>query len=485
MASKDKAGLPYALNICAFTPDVPFCADPHDHITVLCGYLKRIAPQQVQETLETSEEIENLSHFVTDFLGKLQTKYHIEPLPKITEPRSYFESWLNETKNYNDNRKNQLRKTFNQYMNNGQNLTYRDYNCKSFIKREFYEEPKFPRLINSRTDIFKVSIAPYIHNIEKQMYKLKWFVKHNTPQEIASKFQHINKYNYFLETDYSSFESCFSNKYCDAVELQLFYYFFQNNLDIYYQILQCYYHGDKNRITKLKNEEYIAYASECRFSGEMWTSLGNGFSNLMNMLYLCEKYDIKAKGLVEGDDAIFCLNKNIIKPQDYEKLGFRIKMKYEKNIINTTFCGITYDSENNRLLAPPEQIARMGWTCHAQYLNSRQKILLGLLKAKAMSVYSTTPCTPILGPLAFKIIQLTLSIQALENTVYHKWIIKFEKTFRYQEIRMSTRILYSEKYGISLAQQEVCENIIRDAKTLQDIQLPFYFLEHVNTAQLW
>jgi len=137
---------------------------------------------------------------------------------------------------------------------------------------------------------------------------------------------------------------------------------------------------------------------------------------------------------------------------------------------------------NKQLLSNPEQIARMGWTCHAQYLYSRQAIRYGLLKAKAMSVYATAPCTPILGPLAFKIIQLTLKQIPLTHTVYMKWKINFEQNFIFKQIRLESRLLYAEKYGISLAQQLHCEEIISGANTLEEIELPYMFLGNYNSS---
>jgi len=325
--------------------------------------------------------------------------------------------------------------------------------------------------------------APYIAAIEDQIYHLKYFVKHSTPQQIIEKYKsHLFKYEYYMESDYSSFESCFSFEYVKQVELVLFKYFLQNNPTTYETIRKTYFHGEETRVVKLRNDDFIAYATECRLSGEMWTSLGNGFSNLMNMLYLCHKYDIKMSGLIEGDDGLFNLNKNTITPKDFADLGFTIKMKYVSDINETSFCGITYDVENDSLLANPEQIARMGWTCKAQYLHSRKPVLLSLMKAKAMSVYCTSPYTPILGPLALKIIQMTQGIDANFTGLYFKWIIDYNIKFKPVKIAMSTRIAYAVKFGISLDQQYICEDIIKRAQRLEDIRLPFYFLENFNTS---
>jgi len=473
--------LPYAVNICPFTTDVPFCSDPHENLNVLCGFLKRISC--IQKTI-THEATEGLQKTVHDYLLKHYLRGDIKPLPCYENLRApFFHRWLNQNKNYTCQRKNQLSKEFFILQSCGYRLTNKNYNVHSFIKREFYEEMKFPRLINSRSDAFKVAIAPFISSIEDVIYKQKYFVKHCTPMQIAQKFKTLSKYPYILETDYSSFESCFQLKYCQAVELQLFEFMLQNNPRIFDQIKYCYLHGTKPRTVKLHSDEFIAYSSQSRMSGEMWTSLGNGFSNLMNMKYLCKLHNLKFKGFVEGDDGIFSLTKDSICVDDYSKLGFNIKMKYSQNVTDSAFCGILFDNETNKLLASPEQLSRLGWTCRAQYLRARRPKLLQLLKAKAMSIYATAPCTPILGPLCYKIIQQLPNVVPNFSGLYTKWIVDFNQDWVYQKIPLSSRILYEQKYHISLDQQFVCEQIIND-NNFENVQLPFCFLSESNSIYI-
>lgn len=469
--------MPYAVNICPFTTDVPFCSDPHENLNVLCGFLKRIACIQKTITQQASEGLEKTVH---DYLLKHYYRGDIKPLPCYENMRApFFHHWLRNNKNYTCQRKNQLSKEFYILQSTGFQLTNKNYNVHSFIKREFYEEMKFPRLINSRSDSFKVAVAPFIAAIEHTIYKQKYFVKHSTPLEIANKFKVLSKYPYILETDYSSFESCFQLKYCQAVEIQLFEFMLQNNPSILEQIKYCYYHGTKPRTVKLHSDEFVAYSTQSRMSGEMWTSLGNGFSNLMNMKYLCKQKNIKFKGFVEGDDGIFSLSSDEICPQDYTQLGFNIKMKYSKNIVDSAFCGILYDQESQMLLASPEQLSRLGWTCRAQYLTCRRTKLLELLKAKAMSIYATAPCTPILGPLCYKIIHSLKNIKANFSGLFMKWIVDYDQNWEFKPIPLSARLLYDQKYHIGLDQQYICEQLIVDNEYDQ-IQLPFSFLSESN-----
>lgn len=476
IACSNKAGLPYALNIQAFTPDVPFCTDPHDNLTVLAGYLKRISCI-VPVTEKTTEELKKLKVHVKNFLEKLENKRNIHPLLRVENDLKFFMDWIRNNKNYDQNRKTQLCLALSKCCMESKILDIKDFDCKSFVKREFYEMEKMVRLINSRSDKFKVLVAPFINAIETELYKLKFFVKHNTPLQIAQKCANMNKYPFYLQTDYSAFESCFSLAYVEAVELQLFEFFLKNNTEVLSIIKQCYYHGEKPRVIKLINAEFIAYATECRLSGEMWTSLGNGFANLMNITYLCKKNNIRMTGIVEGDDGLFNLDSALLNADDFLDLGFNIRMEYKTNIKETSFCCLTYNDDTQHLLSAPEQIARIGWTVHARYLKSRRPLLLGLLRAKAMSVYASAPFTPILGPLATKIIELTPNVPDMTFTVYNKWIVDYNLKFVKKQIPMKDRITYETKFGISLSQQLLCEKIIDEAKNLDSIRLPFQFLE--------
>ncbi len=78
-------------------------------------------------------------------------------------------------------------------------------------------------------------------------------------------------------------------------------------------------------------------------SGEMNTSLGNGFSNLMFMLYACEIQGIECDGIVEGDDGAFALS---LKPGQkfdesiFAEMGLTIKLEKHTDLMSMSFCGI-------------------------------------------------------------------------------------------------------------------------------------------------
>jgi len=463
--------------------DVPYCTDPHDSENVENGFRKRVANRTVLEELQLTANLSNdhgdiaeywfelnrLGMFVKRFLEGLQ------PLPALSVDS--FDEWLLGCDHYNESRKNQLRMAHLKYLEAG--LTGYDYTCKSFIKREFYEGFKYPRLINSRSDKFKVAVGPAIKKIEEVIYKLKWFVNGCVVTKLAKLLVPLSRFKYILETDYSSFEGSFSPEYVQRVERQLWRRMLANNLDVLQVIDKSY-----ERPNIIHSHEYTAKVEGCRMSGEMWTSLANGFSNLMNMLYLIDKYHLEADGFVEGDDAIFGLSDNVISERDFKMLGFRIKMTYGNDFSNSSFCGNVFDSVEMETVVSPENIARLQWSCNSQYLYASDVKLMGLLRAKAMSLYCIGLHTPIAGLLAYKILQI-IGVDGLvlidpSRRFWRREVLKIFRTLPFVRpvITESSRQIYASHFGVSYEQQYSCEDIIDKAKNLNELCLPYVFVSN-------
>jgi len=222
-------------------------------------------------------------------------------------------------------------------------------------------------------------------------------------------------------------------------------------------------------------------------SGEMWTSLANGFSNLMNMLFLMEETHTLGEGYIDGDDGIFGLDKNVISAEDFEKLGFKIKMSYGQDLSHTSFCGNIFDPEECIQLVPPEQIARLGWTCSAKYLHSRRKIQLELLKGKAMSLYCLGKNTPIAGCLARRVIELLSDVKyrsEFENVWWENQVLKLWSGLEDITITEKSRLLYEKRFHILVNDQLKLEEHIRSINNIDDLDVPYYFM-NFNGSQLF
>lgn len=460
--------------------DVPFCTEPYNEHNLVCAYLKRLTPKL---PLAQPNDINLLGVFVSKWL-----KRNCTPLPYIPYSDELFESYILKLKHFNHLKKMNMRKSHLLIMTGfWRVLTPRKerklYKIKSFVKREFYEEPKNLRFINSRSLDFRVLVGPYIKLIEEQLYKQNpYFVKGKIITELPKDIMRLKNYRYFLETDYSSFESSFSPAYTDNVECQMMRFYLKNNPEILNYVMKCYY-TRKNGLLLPRNEycsnfgHYVYRTVGTRMSGEMWTSLANSFSNLMNMLYICDKRQIKCDGFVEGDDGLFGLSENTIVEADYNNLGFKIKMHYTSDLSLTTFCGNMFSLQTLHSLVPLEQISRVFVTCSSGYLNVRNIKQSYLLRAKAMSLYVQGKHTPIAGPLSYYILRI-LGPGPILNDPGESWWNYYvmdmtqHKMFDYQPILMDDRIQYFRMTGISIEQQILIEEHFSKAKTIEQLYCP-------------
>jgi len=471
----------YAISLAKGTDDAPFCTDPNLPVNLITGFLKRIAPVMPEVN---PEKLSQLSAMVIKWLNKRMIPLRYQPLSLDN-----LNLWLLTTR-YNEKRRQQIRDAFSRCVISDIYcvlLTEWDFRCKSFIKREFYEVAKFLRLINSRMDSFKSFVAPYIHKIESIFFKNRHFVKHITQEELPHKISKLKVFKYFIQLDYSSFESGFSSEYTDAVECNLWRHMLKNNPVILGLVMKCYYQvrgGIKiPRIEKLRNKYYSASVSGTRMSGEMWTSLANSFSNYMNFRFICKTKNILWDGYFEGDDAICGMDSDALVESDFTDLGFRIKFKIDNNLEDTSFCGSYFNILEEKLIQPPEQIARLCWTHSVRYLYAKRDTLNQLLRMKAMSGFCLGKHTPIFGPMCrqiLKIINIDGKIRCEDSNIYWEQLMLDEiEHYKFDiecEITMSSRLFYATKFNIPINLQLIIEDQIKRWETLEDVYIPYQFL---------
>jgi len=299
----------------------------------------------------------------------------------------------------------------------------------------------------------------------------------------------LKENRWILETDYTSFESSFSPQYTDVVECALWRYMLQNNREALKDIMRVYYQtrviGGKvrirPRIEQLFGQKYHAKVVGSRMSGEMWTSLANGFSNLMNILFFADEKNLKIHGYVDGDDGIFCMDQPLIEEKQFTELGFKIKMNYGQNLSHTSFCGNIFDTDELLQLVPPEQIARLSWTCSSHYLSCGKRVKEALLRSKAQSLYCLGKHTPIAGKLALKMIHLLgpgRTVMEDQNVWWETQVMALEpnKNFLPVQITAKSRELYFERFHISIEDQVRIELQIENATTLEQLFIEYQFM---------
>jgi hypothetical protein len=154
--------------------------------------------------------------------------------------------------------------------------------------------------------------------------------------------------------------------------------------------------------------------TDARMSGDMCTSMGNGFDNLMGILFTAfEKgWNTAPVVVVEGDDAVFRVDGPDLTTADFAAIGFDIKILANDCLGDVGFCQLyTVSGENEVLCDPLKSLLQLGWSGSVLARGS-DKVRMGLIRAKAFSAVCECPANPITGAFALSLIRATQGIEA-------------------------------------------------------------------------
>jgi hypothetical protein len=455
---------------CSLGPTFQGYSMPHPSpgpTSALAGALKRFATKPPKSDVN---KIKRLKDFVKIFLEK-----YLVPLDSDSDMSD--EKWLGST-NYPEWRKDELRDVIEDINMNGMPAKWGAVN--SFVKDETYPDFKFARAINSRSDHAKVRFGPWFKAIETEVFKLPFFIK-KVP--MSDRAQYIFDLLYkegseYWSSDYTSFEALFTLEIMDAVEFQLYSYMTQflpghdSFMKDVYSVL-----GGVNQCN-FKNFRVDVPAT--RMSGEMCTSLGNGFSNLMFVAFLCEELGIDWKGVVEGDDGLFRFDGPGPKTEDFASLGLVIKMERHEKLETASFCGNVFDVDDLLIVTDPKEIlVSVGWTS-SRYVKASQKTHLMLLRAKAWSYGYQYPGMPIVSEMAKAYLRLTSGFDLNKLLNKRNGLNMWEREQLLEAMGagrpalnrippIKTRLLVAELYGVSVEQQLAYEEYFRNLKEIEQI----------------
>lgn len=431
------------LNFGAVPGLAPICLDTNDHETIACGFKKRLLRDL---PLPDQDFLRCFATFVKDFVRR--TFKRVVPLS--------FEEWLLSTP-YNEARKDELRLAY--YALRGARPTARQRkHVDSFGKTEFYEVYKHLRLINSRCDAFKVWSGPMFKAIEEEVYKLHNFVKHTTIPQRVELVKGLRKAGCkYYATDFTAFESHFTPQLMDICECELYRWCLGDTEDA--RVLCNTLTGDNAMRTR---SGVKATVKGRRMSGDMCTSLGNGFTNLMLAKFIAYRKtgDVDSlDGLVEGDDGLFSSTVPI-SAQDYEKLGFTIKIDEVTDPCCASFCGMIFADSGEVIRSPVRFLTGFGWT-HST-IGGGNQVMQSLLRAKALSAVCETPQCPIVGQMARSALAYTRGVlPRFESDGYHHTYSDVdERKLPTFSPSADTRELFSRMYGINPESQLAIEEKI-------------------------
>jgi hypothetical protein len=376
-------------------------------------------------------------------------------------------------------RKEQLTKVHHEMKLIGTNKS--DFVCKSFMKDETYVEFKNARGINSRSDEFKVYCGPIFRAIEEVVYKDPSFIK-KVPVADRPGYIMDRLYRYgsrYFASDYTTFEALFASEIMMCCEMQLYEYMSQRLKGgvQWYKTVRKTMTGEN--ICKFKHCTVSVPAT--RMSGEMCTSLGNGFSNLMFMSYLCYlRGSTDLAGVVEGDDGLFVANGPIPTSHDFEQLGLDIKIEMHDSLELASFCGIVFDAERLvNITEPLKVISNFGWASR-RYIQCNPKLMRALIRCKSYSLIAQYPGCPMLQSLGLYGLRVTNDVTNysmvkvinrmdtwLRSQTYANWCIP-----RIKPVCFSTRLIMENKFGVCIEDQLAFENYIDKKETFSPIVFP-------------
>lgn len=410
---------------------VPICLDLNDPDTLKCGFEKRLLREL---PVPNRKLLRQFADFVRKFVAKLPRARDIS-----------FEEWIDSLQNVNGQRKSQLRDAYDA-LKGGRPTTRQASHIDTFGKTESYPEFKHCRMINSRCDAFKVFSGRYFKAIEEVIYDLPEFIKHiPVPERPARIFALKRAGLRYYENDFTAYESHFTTELMDICECALY----RHCLD--------WCRGDAEflcrtltGLNRMRTRSGVtAKVLARRMSGDMCTSLGNGFTNLMLAKFIAFKKGGEIEGFVEGDDGLFACNFQM-SSDDYSQLGFTVKIVEVDDPCHAHFCGMIF-SENGEIIRDPFKFCQtFGWT--SSLIGANKGIMYQLLRAKALSAVYETPQCPIVGAYARHALDVTSGVTArYVDDGYHVGVPDFQPPpFAPSE---DTRQLFALKFGIPETEQ--------------------------------
>jgi len=168
----------------------------------------------------------------------------------------------------------------------------------------------------------------------------------------------------------------------------------------------------------------------------------------------------KFVGYVEGDDSIFASSVEVT-TEDYRNLGFDVKINEFDTASEASFCGIISASDGSLIRDPIRVLQTFGWT--SSFISSGERVMMELLRAKAISLAFECPACPIVTALAQAALRYTRGVTPrFVSDGYHDFSIipRDEKGLKCREPSAPARALMEKKFGISASLQVYLELLI-------------------------
>jgi len=379
-----------------------------------------------------------------------------------------FEQWLDEKKGYSSQRKAQLWRAYRKHGGDPEillSLPRATWN-EIFIKREMYMEWKYPRIISSRSDYFKAFSATLFHRVDQIVFQSREFIKLIPVDDRPAYVQAmLGGCGLCATTDFKSWESCIQGL-LQYAELQLYSWLGRDMPKSFMKVILETIGGDQIQ----RNRNGFKATTRGRQSGDMCTSCGNGYINLLVCSFAAWKVGwipafTRIRGCFEGDDGIYAVGRNW---QDFRdilvKCGVRIsKMDVNPNPGELGFLSTYWSRDLVPLTDFRRYIVRLPWALERI---DNPRIRAELLRAKGQSLACAAAGCPVLAAYARMILRVTEGHKARYHRTNFWWEsvvmgnqygtshISDDLAMRLrQPIPPSRRILYHRLFGITVAGQ--------------------------------
>jgi len=401
--------------------------DLGDGLTLVGGVMKRFA---FQPPTPKPGKLEDLRKFVRQIC-----RDRLIPLPLATD--TSVERWLGSS-NYPAWRKDELREVYHKVVELGP-ATYAQAKISCFMKDEGYLAFKQARAINARQDEMKVRFGPIFKRIEKRVYKMEEFIKH-VPVADRAKYisEHLRRTGVeYLCSDFVSYESLFTSGLMGACERELYDYMTSGLPD--HDEFMAYFDKYIMGTNYLKNKFFSANIKATRMSGEMCTSLGNGWTTMCVFYFVCrEKGFEQVRLVVEGDDNAASGQGVAPTVQDFADLGMVITLEKYKTFSEMSFCGLVFDETDLEVITDPRKVlASYAWTSR-EYVDARKSKLMALLRCKGLSLVYQYPACPVVSSLATYILRETSGVD-VRNVAESRTIGTWQRDLLRHAIQSQTR----------------------------------------------
>lgn len=470
---------------------VPPVADIGCPKTALVGACKRflVDTNRTKDHNRVRAELVKLKNFVRKWC-----KRNLTPLSCDTDIS--FDTWIENT-NYSLKQRTQLRELYEEQIFRGEKVLVQDKRVtkvKSFVKLEHYTEYKHARSINSRSDTFKVLTGPIFKAIEKEVFAKEWFIKKvpvsDRPALIA---EALVAGDFGFASDYSAFEAHFTKELMKSVEFVMYKYMVKHlNVPWFVDALYSVLAGTNH----CSYRDFSLNVEATRMSGEMCTSLGNGFTNLMVILYLSEKMNNPVRCWIEGDDCLaFWKNREMPTAAHFRDVGFDVKVETFENPSEASFCGMVFSPETKTVITDPVYVlSTFGWG-NGKYHKSNRKVKNALLRAKSLSILAQYPGCPILESLGHYGARVTAGINVCNKVIegfdsYKReqilHALSLSRPTTKRTVAIEDRALMQKLFGVSIDHQLSIENYLDNLEEITPLRLPdLDMITHPDWVHFW